>query len=75
MNETIELSLGRSVIEKLRTLADSSHKSVEQWITDTVTEASEKLSEPSQGRRFMFMTDEEENEGFRPYTFPSNIKR
>ena len=75
MNETLELSLDRSVIEKLRALADSSHKSIEQWITDTVTEASEKLSEPSQGRRFMFMTDEEEDEGFRPYSFPSNIKR
>lgn len=75
MNETIELSLDRNVIEKLRALANSSHKSVEQWVTDTVAEASEKLSEPSQGRRFMFMTDEEEGEGFRPYSFPSNIKR
>lgn len=46
MKQRINISLDMEIAEKLRNLAESSHRNVSQWITDKVIEADKE--EPKQ---------------------------
>ncbi len=46
MKQRINISLDMEIAEKLRNLAESSHRNVSQWITDKVIETDKE--EPTQ---------------------------
>lgn len=39
MKKKVTISLDEEIVEKLKELADSSHRNVSQWITDKVLES------------------------------------
>ena len=41
MKKKVNVSLDEETVEKLRSLAEASHKNVSQWITDKVWESAE----------------------------------
>lgn len=47
MKAKINLTIDESVLRTLRELAESSHRSVSQWVTDKVLEAEKEAQEAS----------------------------
>lgn len=51
MKKKVTISLDEDIVEKLKDLAETSHRNVSQWITDKVIEAAkeEKLEKKRKG--------------------------